>query len=131
MSGITWKTGLPPQIDKRLKEAVEKKAYDLANLVFKGVVSRTPVRTGQLRASWNVSPDSPNFNTVGPREKSTGSAAAPLSPPPPASFQRSRTATYHVSNGKTYAEQVEFGSPTNRPHLMLARTLASLGLRSQ
>jgi hypothetical protein len=38
-----------------------------------------------------------------------------------------RMAKYFVANGKAYSRAVEFGSSTNIPHLMLTRSVQSIG----
>lgn len=124
---IVWQ-GARPDFKKELDEFLEQELFNTAKDVFNGVVMRTPARSGELRASWNLSADQPNFVTVGDPNSSPRHVDAVLPPPSSPTFVKSRTGLYFVTNGKAYAGVVEEGGPHNVAHHMMERTLDSLDL---
>jgi len=111
----------------RLRRETAQKALSIAEAVWKGAVDRTPVASGELRASWNLSQGKPDFTTVGGVE-GPDKFSVPLPPPvmPKLKAGVLSSAKYFVSNGKKYAGYVEYGSPTTRPVLMLARAIEAV-----
>lgn len=125
---LSWASAKPSFsfIPKLRKEAAQF-TLDIAVAVWNGAVDRTPVQSGELRASWNISPGKPSFAVVG----ASDSAAAAISPLPRPSLPMLKVGSlrrpkFFVSNGKTYASYVEFGSATNVPRLMLTRAIMSV-----
>lgn len=127
---ISWSTAKPSFsfIPKLRKEAAQL-TLDIAIQVWNGAVDRTPVQSGELRASWNISPGKPSFAVFGLPD----SAAARISPLPKPGLPLLKVGSlrrpkFFVSNGKTYGPYVENGSATNVPQLMLTRAIMSVGL---
>lgn len=112
------------EIEKELDEIISEEIAELANSVFNGCVDRTPVRSGNLRASWRIeyggSPDMSSF-VIG------GTPDSPMSAPTAGKIPKGALNVYIV-NCTPYADLVEDGGPKNPPHHMLALTLQSLGL---
>ena len=128
---LQWVTPVPSKsFIPKLRKRTSEKTLELAQAVWTGVVERTPVGSGELRASWNLSLGAPNYQTVGAVDSSPGPSGAPLPPPTLPNIQAAnlRNARYFVANGKTYAGYVEFGSPTTAPSLMLERAVRSVDL---
>ncbi len=128
---ITWSTPKPSTsfIPKLRKEAAQK-SLDIAIQIWKGAVNRTPVASGELRASWNLSTNVPNFTTVGDSNSSPGRTDSILPKPTvqkivPGPLGSTR---YFISNGKSYARKVEFGTRSISPHLMLTRAVRAVDL---
>lgn len=128
---INWVTNKPsfsfiPKVRKRASE----KALEIAKAVWQGAVDRTPVRSGELRASWNLSKGSPDFSTVGLASGASRNSGVPLPSPTMPNLKASAlsSARYFVSNGKEYVIPVEFGSTTVIPHLMLTNAIRSVDL---
>jgi hypothetical protein len=124
---IQWQGG-KPDIKAELSRYVKDELYKVAVDVYNGVVARTPARSGELRASWNLSADAPNFATVGDANTSPREVDVPLPSPGPPTRPRTRSGVYYVTNGKAYAGVVEDGGPNNEAHHMMDRTLDSLDL---
>lgn len=103
------------EIDYRTKVVV------IAKQVFDGVVSRTPVYTGNLRASWVAAAFEDYTVKIG------GSKANQLPPPTfPASLFTVMPDIIFVMNSTPYAGLVEFGGPKNIPRAMVQSTINSL-----
>ncbi len=123
---LTWVT--PPPTKRfipRLRMQASKYALDIAKAVWQGAVDRTPVASGELRASWNLSFGAPNYSTVGDATSSPGRSVAPLPPPSMPNLKPVplRNAKYYVSNGKEYSGYVEYGTVTIPPQMMLDRAV--------
>jgi len=91
--------------------------------VYEGVTRRTPVRTGQTRASWNMTEDVPDFSTI----DEGGELGSPL--PMPETPRLKLNTDYpvvHVTNGKKHIGFLETGSPTTEATAMVETTLASI-----
>src|ERR1043165_6093565 len=102
----------------------KKKCEEVAIEVFAGVVQRTPVETGNLRASWRM-----NAEEVDNSVSSGGTIESPLSPPqiPKEIDGLKDFPIIYVTNSKPYAELVENGGPDNPPAHMVKHTIESLG----
>lgn len=105
-----------------IKEDTIEHTKQLASQVFRGVVLRTPVRTGQTRASWRKS--------VGKVDRTTvdfgGRPGAPLQPPSNPNIKMTKLDKIFVTNRKPHIIYLENGSPTTEPTAMMAATLASI-----
>lgn len=97
-------------------------AERLAAAIFDGVVRRTPVYTGSLRASWHMSTGKPVYMKV------TGDS--PRSPLPPPSMPKlsisGKLEPIFITNGQPYAYLIENGHSTKAPAGMLQITLDEL-----
>ena len=123
---IEWVTPKPTRsFIPKLKKRASEKTLELAKAVWLGAVERSPVASGEFRASWNISQGVPNYNTVGSPDSSPGSSGASLPPPtmPNIEVAPLRNARYFVSNGKEYAGYIEYGSITLPPRLVLQRSI--------
>jgi len=112
--------------DKALADLVKvhkAKCEAIALRVYAGVIERTPVVTGELRASWNLSHTSPDSTVV-----HGGSVGNPIPAPsvPESIAGLPDFPVIYVSNSTPYAENVENGGPKNAPRHMLQLTLESL-----
>lgn len=94
---------------------------NLAERIFNGVVSRTPVYGGDLRASW-VAGEGESYVTV------TGGTPDNVLPAPsfPIGLKASKPKQIYIMNSIPYAGLVEFGGPKNAPRAMVEQTLSAL-----
>jgi hypothetical protein len=99
------------KIREKIGTTVKQRTVKIANAVYKDVVINTPVLTGQLRASWNLSHTVPNYSTV----DSGGEEGSPI----PISFKYLRRVpenpVIYLTNGKPYAQLIEEGSSKKAP----------------
>jgi hypothetical protein len=88
--------------------------------LYTAIVSKTPVDTGQVRASWNLSKDSPNFTTV--------DEGTDLPPPqtPKLRLKKYEYPLVFISNGKPYVDLLESGSSRQAPAGMVAISMAEI-----
>lgn len=116
----TWDVD-PTNFAQVVQEDIVNLTMNVAEEIFDGVVSRTPVFTGDLRASW-VASASENSAVV------TGGTVDATLPPPvfPADLRRAKPHVIYIMNSTPYAGLVEFGGPTNPPRAMVQKTLSSL-----
>lgn len=116
----TWDVdplGFVPIVEEDVKDLI----VSLAEKVFNGVVSRTPIYTGNLRASWKASSYEDLSNVVG------GSVSNPLPAPVfPQNLFIEKPEIIYIMNTTPYAGLVEFGGPNNQPRAMVQLTLNSL-----
>ena len=70
----TWDVN-PLDFMPKVEQDVRSLTVNIAEIVFSGIISRTPVYTGNLRASWKAAPFEDFSVTVG------GSPANQLPPP--------------------------------------------------
>lgn len=116
----TWDVN-PMEFIPVVQDDISKITVDLAEKIFYGVVSRTPVYTGDLRASWIAETYESTSVNVG------GSKDSPLPPPTfPAHIRGLKPTMVYIMNSTPYAGLVEFGGPTNIPRAMVQLTLNSL-----
>ena len=120
--GLQWNEDPETFIDVVLdghKRACEKVALE----VYSRVIDLTPVYSGSLRASWNISHTVPNYSYV-----TGGHPSNPLSPPQvPTSLEGlPRMPTIHIANGTPYASYVNDGGPNNVPVHMVELALESV-----
>lgn len=119
MSDINTPEGLRIFISDEVREHVR----DQVNQIWSDLMVYTPVQTGQLRASWNVSEGAPDYSTV----DSGGSISSPLPPPQqPRLALRDAFPEVFICNGKPYAGYVEDGTAKMGPRGMVARALANV-----
>ena len=116
----TWDID-PRDFVQVVKTDISKAVMTLAEKVFYGVISRTPVYTGSLRASWVVS----NIERYG---VVVGGSPVSVLPPPtfPDSIKATKPDVIYIMNSTPYAGLVEFGGPTNPPRAMVQNTINSL-----
>lgn len=111
----------PKQFAKEIDKDVGKLTAKIALFVVKGVVSLSPYRTGQFRASWNMTVNSSDDSKV---------FANPGQVIPPQSYQLIRGLTSKdkviVSNAHDYGIYLENGSPTTIPTGMVRKTVAKI-----
>jgi hypothetical protein len=126
---VYWKSGTPlASFIPFLKLRVVKKAMETATTVWEIAVDLTPVNSGELRASWNLSQGEPNFTTVGSPDGASRSGVPIGKPGKPILPEVDLSdAVFYVTNGKRYASYVEYGSPNNPPRLMLTRAVQIAG----
>ncbi len=127
---LSWITPKPTKsFIPKLRRQASQRVIDIATAVWQGAVDRTPTRSGELRASWNLTPGRPSFESVGNPDSApdvTTALPKPVAPvlKPTVLLQ----AKYFISNGKSYARYVEFGSSSISPHLMLTRSVRAVEL---
>lgn len=119
---VAWSVE-PDQLMVQVVDKHRKKCEEIALQVFAGVVERTPVISGDLRASWKI-----GIEGVDGTIETGGSPQNPLAAPTvPTSLEGlSDFPVINVTNSQPYAEQVENGGPKNRPRHMVQLTLESL-----
>jgi len=128
---VSWTTPKPSKLFiPLLRRKAAKKTLRIAEAVWQGVVDRTPVASGELRASWNLSLGAPSYETVGSPDSAPSGSGVSLPRPemPQLQVPVLREAKYFVSNGKGYAGYVEYGSSTRPPALMLTRAVKAVDL---
>jgi hypothetical protein len=126
MIKMTWKSPKPSfSFIPRVRRAAAQRTLDIAEAVWQGAVDRTPVDSGNLRASWNISKGKPILLSM-----NTGVSGAPSAAPgmPALTVTALGSAKFFVTNGKDYAGHVEYGSSTITPKLMLTRAIQSIDL---
>ena len=113
----------PMRLIGHLENVTKDRTLELSKKIFDGIVSRTPVETGSLRASWRASLNQPDMSkTTG------GTAEAPLAPPIFPLSQIPLYAKVFISNGQKYVMPIEYGWSQKAPQGMVRVTLASLGI---
>lgn len=119
MSG--WRHPLNLTAAVELQAGLVRKTERLVKQIFTGIVARTPVASGSLRASWRVS-----ANVLDKSITFQKSHVNPLPPPvfrmPPFKFGDH----IFVSNALPYVFMVEYGSSQKAPDGMVRVTLASV-----
>lgn len=126
---VYWKSATPlASFIPFLKRRVSRTALESATKIWEIAVDLTPVNSGELRASWNLSQGEPNYATVGSPESSKRSGP-PMGKPgkPVLPMVDLNDSVFYVTNGKRYAPYVEYGSPKNAPRLMLTRAVQIVG----
>jgi len=105
-------------VDKEAQDFVLKLTYK----VWNGIITLTPVLTGQARASWNMSKEKPNYTTVDDGDN--------LPPPvaPKLEFKKGEYPLIFIANGKPYINLLEHGYSAKAPAGMVQVTLDSLNL---
>jgi len=104
-----------------LENVAKDRALQLAKKIYDGIVIRTPVRTGSLRASWRASLGQPDYSTI-----NNGDPDNPLPPPVFPLTKATLHDTIHISNGQKYVLPIEFGWSSQAPQGMVRVTLSSL-----
>lgn len=113
----------PLEFIPEFKGQHSKLCEEVAIEIFAGVIQRTPVEKGNLRASWRIAEGAEDLTiTVG------GSVGNPLPPPkiPSTLGKLPDGPIIYVTNAQPYAAEVENGGPHNEPRKMVALTLESL-----
>ena len=111
-----------PHFHERIEEMATAHARKLTMKVLRGVVIRTPVDTGRLRANWQVGLNSePNTEL----EEKTGAMMRGGAVIKNISFH---TKTIYVVNNLPYAEYIENGHGGRNPGVMVWATLLQLKL---
>lgn len=122
MSALDWDLDIAA-VGAQIAGDVRSEVESIAIKLFSGVIGRTPVRSGSLRASWRLSPGSPD-----PSITKGGSDNAPL-PAPSVPTSIPGLPDYpvvYVTNSTPYADDVENGGPRNAPAYMMKLTVDSL-----
>lgn len=116
----TWDID-PMDFAQKVQGDIVDLTVNVAERIFNGVVSRTPVYTGNLRASWVVGTGESSYNVTG------GSPNNVLPPPTfPAGLKAMKPQLIYIMNTTPYAGLVEFGGPKNVPRAMVQQTLSAL-----
>lgn len=106
------------QVESEGKEATQAIALAIKRLVFdifRNTVSRTPVDTGNLRASWGLSIDSAGSHIV----NNGGSASQALQQLLPFRNYKEIPDTWFIYNNQDYASKIENGGSKQAPQGML------------
>lgn len=109
------------RIRTRVGQTVSKKVDSITQRLVDGFVSRSPVYTGNFRASWNVSEGRAVYVKV-----DSGSPAAALPPPVIKVKSLSRFPVMYITNGQPYAQKLEYGWSNQAPMGFVRVTIASL-----
>ena len=122
MKTVEWNTDIMDFADE-LQDEVKRACERSAIQFFAKVVEYTPVFTGNLRASWQISVSTPSFSYA-----TGGSESAPLDAPsvPDSIPGLPDFPIIYVTNGAPYVDYVNDGSPTNSPVHMVERALDAI-----
>lgn len=112
----------PLSFMKDVNISVARKTLEVSEEIFDGVVEKSPVETGNFRASWNVS-----LNVADETVVTGGSAASPLSPPKFPRISVDKGDVVIINNSTHYGPALENGHSDQAPHGIVEVTLASLG----
>lgn len=112
----------PLKFMKDIDTSVARKTLEVSEEIFDGVVEKSPVDTGNFRASWNVSVNVADVNTV-----TGGVSASPLGPPKFPKLSLDKGDVVIINNSTHYGPALENGHSDQAPLGMVAVTLASLG----
>lgn len=105
------------------KGKFKKLCEEVAIEIYAGVIQRTPVSTGNLRASWRI-----KVNGIDDSIEESGSLEniAPAPKIPTSLEPLPDNPVINITNSQRYAAAVENGGPRNEPRKMVALTLESL-----
>jgi len=95
-----------------ISDDVKELIADQTETIFSSLVEETPVRTGNLRASWHVSEGTPEYKDI-----DGGSVDAPL--PPPRFIRpilKDKYPVVFITNGKPYGIFLNDGTEKLAPH---------------
>lgn len=118
--GMDWDTS-PDAVVAFVAEETKKHTYETAYKLWDAIMELSPVRTGQYRASWNMTVDQPKYTTV----DVGGAPGSPL-PPPKRPYLRASSGlpTVYIVNGKPYAERIEYGWSGQAPFGVVINAMA-------
>lgn len=119
---FSWRND-PTKFVGRVEDLTRGKALDLSKKIFDGIVSRTPVRTGSLRASWRVGVNAVDYS----REVNSD----PNTPLPAPKFNVLKVPLYakiYITNTTPYVWPIEYGWSSQAPAGMVRITLAQFGV---
>lgn len=108
-------------IKSQIGEGVKEKTERVTQELLDRIIANSPVRTGNFRASWNVTEGVAIFLDV-----SSGDPAFPLSAP----NYRVRALTdfpvFYITNGKEYGVYLEYGTQHMQPYAVVRSAIASM-----
>lgn len=107
---------------KGFRGSVMRKAEEVTQRVYDGVTARSPVFTGQFRASWNISQGVPNLSTI----DFGGEKGSPIGLKRQIAKATTEVPIFYVSNGKPYGQKLENGSSNQAPLGVVRVTLAGI-----
>lgn len=102
---------------------------EVAKFVHRRVVDLTPVDTGRLRASWNMSIGAANMKTAPMGQRSAADARSWALRTSAMADQAKLGDTIIISNSVEYADYVENGTPSMGGYFMLRQAVADLQAR--
>ena len=112
MAANRWSVPLD-KLAKKAGASLETTARKATFEVFRNVVLRSPVDTGRFRANWNVSYGTANVSTTTSTAASRGDSEAAKALTLPVG------GVTWLSNGLSYAEELEMGSSRQAPQGMV------------
>lgn len=113
----------PLRLIGHLEDVAKSRTLQIAKQIYTGIVMRTPVRTGSLRASWRAAVGAPDLSKVTHKDPNS-----PLAAP---TFPLTSIPAYskvYISNSHKYVLPIEYGWSDKSPQGMVRVTLASLGI---
>lgn len=122
MAAVEWVVD-PRKFIPEFKGKIAAITEEVAIEIFAGVISRTPVRTGNLRASWRIKEGSVDDSIT---ESGSVESPAPAPKIPSKISFSTEYPTIYVTNYQPYAGFVNNGTPHHPPVSMVELTLASL-----
>lgn len=106
----------------RVGEKVRQKAERITQTLVNGFIERSPVFSGNFRASWRVSQGVPIFHA-----EMSGSEKSPLPAPKIIVKASTNFPIFYITNGQPYGQMLENGwSKTQAPYGMIRITIASM-----
>ena len=109
------------RIRSKLRESVNQKAERITQKLVNSFITRSPVFSGNFRASWNVSEGQATYIRI-----DSGSPVAVLPPPVIRVKAVGTTPVFYITNGQPYAQALEYGWSNQAPLGIIRVTLASL-----
>ena len=117
----TWSLD-PRDFLNDVKISLKNHAVELASAVFEGVVDRSPIYTGNFRASWRLSHTSEDLTTT-----TGGDPKSPLAAPKtPRLSNVPDFPVLFVTNATPYSIRLEYGWSKQAPNGIIRTTIDSL-----
>lgn len=102
--------------------SIQKRTLEVANAIFEGVVDRSPVFTGNFRASWRMSHTIEDLSI-----SDGGSSESPLpAPRTPSLANLPKIPIIFITNAQPYALRLEYGWSKQAPSGIVRSTLLAL-----
>lgn len=117
----TWQINLG-RVRSKLNESVKQKVERVSNKLYLDIFNNTPVLTGQLQASWNITHTFPDFSTI----DIGGSEQSPMVNIPKKISNLPDSPIVYICNGKPYAYMIEYGYSKKAPNGMVRLAISKL-----
>lgn len=109
------------RIRSKLRESASQKAVRITQKLVDSFIARSPVFSGNFRASWNVSEGKATYIRI-----ESGAPQVVLPPPVIRVTAVGNLPVFYITNGQPYANALEYGWSNQAPLGIIRVTLASL-----